>query len=69
MQFKEGKSGRWFHPKKKGYLVMCCDCGLAHEIDFKVVPCGKGHKVMIKVIRNDRVTKTARKKYGLGGDY
>lgn len=24
-------------PKMKGYKMSCCDCGLVHEIDFKVI--------------------------------
>ena len=62
MRFKDGKSGIWFHPKKKGYLVMCCDCGLVHEVDFKIVPLGKGHKVMLRVFRNNRATAIARRR-------
>jgi Zn-finger protein len=27
----------WISPKMTGYLMQCCDCGLIHEIDFKVV--------------------------------
>lgn len=32
------KSGwtRWQKPKMKGYLMQCCDCGLIHEVDFRV---------------------------------
>lgn len=41
-QFKEYTAGRggwceWNSPKMKGYKMQCCDCGLIHEIDFKVV--------------------------------
>lgn len=27
----------WISPKMTGYLMQCCDCGLIHELDFKVV--------------------------------
>ncbi len=27
----------WQHPKMKDYKVKCCDCGLVHEMEFKVV--------------------------------
>lgn len=27
----------WQFPIHKGYLMQCCDCGLVHEVDFKVV--------------------------------
>lgn len=27
----------WQFPIHKGYLMQCCDCGLVHEVEFKVV--------------------------------
>jgi len=27
----------WVCPKPVGYLMQCCDCGLIHEVDFRVV--------------------------------
>jgi hypothetical protein len=27
----------WVCPDPKGYLMKCCDCGLVHEVEFKVV--------------------------------
>jgi transcription elongation factor Elf1 len=27
----------WVCPKPRGYLMQCCDCGLIHEVDFRVV--------------------------------
>ena len=27
----------WQFPIHKGYLMQCCDCGLVHEVNFKVV--------------------------------
>lgn len=35
----EGKRGftKWIQPQPRGYLMVCCDCGLAHEMDFRVV--------------------------------
>jgi len=28
---------RWVHPKMRGYLMACCDCGLVHEMQFKAI--------------------------------
>lgn len=38
-QVKVNKDGwsRWEVPKMKGYLMGCCDCGLVHEMEFKVL--------------------------------
>lgn len=27
----------WVCPKPLGYLMQCCDCGLIHEAEFRVV--------------------------------
>lgn len=37
--YQAGRGGwsPWVSPKMRGYLMKCCDCGLVHEIDFKVV--------------------------------
>lgn len=26
----------WQKPRMKGYLMQCCDCGLIHEVEFRV---------------------------------
>ena len=36
-RFKKAKSGEWIQPKRRGYLMECCDCGLVHRFDFRVV--------------------------------
>lgn len=28
---------RWVQPITKGYRMQCCDCGLVHLVDFRVV--------------------------------
>lgn len=28
---------RWVQPVMKGYKMGCCDCGLVHEMEFKVM--------------------------------
>ncbi|HHT9147246.1 MAG TPA: hypothetical protein ACFYD4_16460 [Candidatus Wunengus sp. YC61] len=27
----------WQHPKMRGYKMQCCDCGLIHEVEFKII--------------------------------
>lgn len=27
---------RWVQPIERGYLMRCCDCGLVHEMNFRV---------------------------------
>lgn len=36
------KAGEWVTPVHQGYLMECCDCGLVHRLDFRVI---KAHKL------------------------
>jgi hypothetical protein len=27
---------RWVQPVPEGYRMSCCDCGLVHEMDFRI---------------------------------
>ena len=39
IKYECGRGGwtPWISPKMKGYKMQCCDCGLVHEVEFKVV--------------------------------
>ena len=45
-----GKNGwtDWQRPVMRGYRLGCCDCGLVHDIDFRVVKVVKRHRNGIK---------------------
>lgn len=63
----------WICPKMSGYRMKCCDCGLVHDVDFRVVKykhsksCfykvirGKNTQVHIRVRRNERCTSAGRR--------
>jgi hypothetical protein len=54
-------AGEWVRPVMQKYRMMCCDCGLVHVIDFKVVKWGRGHKVKFRADRHNRATASARR--------
>ena len=29
--------GEWVQPKRKYYHMKCCDCGLVHKIEFRLI--------------------------------
>ncbi len=49
-KFKDVGEGEWQYPVPNGYLMKCCDCGLVHRIDFRVVKVKKG----LANVQNDR---------------
>lgn len=57
---KDGWS-RWVQPVKRGYLLACCDCHLAHWFDFRVMANGK---VQFRCKRAPRYTARERAKAG-----
>lgn len=40
--FKQVKPGDWQQPIPRGYLMQCCDCGLVHRVDFRVIKVNRG---------------------------
>jgi hypothetical protein len=60
MKYNKPEDNEWIRPVMKGYRIMCCDCGLVHELDFRVIRWGRGHKVEFRARRNARATAAAR---------
>lgn len=57
MKYPQIKSGEWVQPNHKKYKMACCDCGLVHDFEFKIV---KG-KIFIRGKRNKRATSAVRR--------
>lgn len=49
----------WIQPVKKGYLMVCCDCGLAHEMEFRVSKDAKP-RAQFRARRAERYTRKFR---------
>ena len=60
MKYKSEKAGEWIRPKKKGYKMMCCDCGLVHRMQFEHIPYGSGRIIIFRAWRDERATSVAR---------
>lgn len=50
-RYPDVKEGEWVRPVMKGYKMKCCDCGLVHIYDFKVIQWGRGHKILLRAFR------------------
>mgnify|MGYP001248558132 CR=1 FL=1 len=52
MRYKKVKDGEWVQPVRKGYNLKCCDCGLVHVIDFRLVKNIKGSaRIQFRAVR------------------
>jgi len=59
--------GEWIRPHpQEGHKMACCDCGLVHTFDFRVVTIddGKGAKqyAVYRAVRDKRATSARRKR-------
>lgn len=64
MRYKRVTDGEWVKPRMKGYRMMCCDCGLVHVIEFRIIKHARGHKVLFRAVRHEKATATARQRRG-----
>jgi len=63
VKYTQVYDGEWILPMPQGgHRVRCCDCGLVHRFDFRVVT-RKGKRVVIfRATRDKRATAAARKR-------
>lgn len=61
MKYSEPKANEWVQPVKVGYRLACCDCGLVHDMDFRV----KSGRIQFRARRNNRATSGIRVRKGL----
>ncbi|HET7321161.1 MAG TPA: hypothetical protein VFI96_01620 [Longimicrobiaceae bacterium] len=61
----------WVYPIMHGYKMACCDCGLVHNMNFRVVRGSDGevlddeeYRVEFQVSRNARSTGQLRRHMG-----
>lgn len=51
----------WIRPRRKGYKMACCDCGLVHDLDFRIRREWRGNVVEFRARRNVRSTAAMRR--------
>ncbi len=44
MKYPKVQAGEWVQPRRKGYKMKCCDCGLVHVMEFQLLPFGNNRK-------------------------
>lgn len=56
----DGRWSYWIQPVMypQHYRMACCDCGLVHDVEFKV----EGGRVEFRVARNNRSTGQVRRR-------
>ena len=67
MTYPTPEEGEWVRPVESGYKMACCDCGLVHNLDFRVVEEDRP-RVEFRVFRNYRSTGQIRRWMKKKGD-
>jgi hypothetical protein len=64
VKYTQVYDGEPVQPKRRGYRLMCCDCGLVHVLDFYLVKYADGRRRKIRFVarRDVRATAAARRK-------
>jgi hypothetical protein len=57
MRYKQ-VGDEWISPIYKNYKIICCDCKLVHDVDFRI----KKGRIQFRVRRNNHSTANARRK-------
>lgn len=55
------KAGEWVQPRRRKYKLACCDCGLVHTFDFRLLKRGSGHVIQWRAFRDERATGAMRR--------
>lgn len=62
MKYRREKDGDWVWPVMEKYRLMCCDCGLVHDVEFVVTEVDGKPAVAFRARRNNRATAASRRK-------
>lgn len=59
---KAASEGEWVQPVRRNYELECCDCGLVHILNFRLIktPNG-GHSIQFQAFRDNRKTAATRR--------
>lgn len=55
--YKQVLDGEWIKPLHRGWKLACCDCGLVHTMNLKIV----GGRVYVQATRDNRATAAKRR--------
>lgn len=55
LAFPVVEPGEWVQPVRRGYRLQCCDCGLMHRLNFRLIRYAGGtrHTIQFQAFRED----------------
>lgn len=65
-KYPEAEEGEWITPQRRNWKLACCDCGLVHTLNFRLVKTlNGGNTIQFQVFRDNRATGQIRRHAGI----
>ena len=63
LKYKQIKTDEWIRPDGRCFKLACCDCGLVHRLQFRLVKNGRRNekKIQFRLERDERATGAMRR--------
>lgn len=61
MKYTTIQDGEWEYPRRKGFKLRCCDCGLVHQMNFAIEKDKRGSVIKFQVFRDTKATASSRR--------
>jgi len=61
LKYDKVQPGQWVRPIRRNYRMACCDCGLVHRMEFKLIPWARGKKILFRAYRDEAESRRLRK--------
>ena len=59
--YEYAEPDEWVCPIRRGYRLACCDCGLVHDVDFRLAGTKQRRLIEVRMRRNNRATAAMRR--------
>lgn len=63
--YSQVKEGEWLDVSRRDEREQCCDCGLVHRVDYRIIEKNGRNKIEYRCWRDDNATKRIRKRAGI----
>jgi hypothetical protein len=57
-RYRQQFEGEWVQPRRRGWRMACCDCGLVHRVNFRL----RAGKIQLQAYRDNRATAARRRR-------
>lgn len=60
MRYVQHYEGEWIAPRRKRWFMKCCECGLTHIVNFRLV----GKQIQMQLFRNEKMPFKSKAQIG-----